>query len=167
MGSDPIALPLLDWLAGEGGALASIAAVVTQPTGQPAAARRPGLGQSNNGRLRNGVPVRQPERRSATKRDWLAAQQADVALVLAYGHILPGRLHRHAAPGHAQSARVDSAPVPRAPRPFRRRLRKATGRHPSFRTMRISVIPVPVRLAQSPSEWARRRGTGAESTRAD
>jgi methionyl-tRNA formyltransferase len=88
MGSDPIALPLLDWLAGEGGALASIAAVVTQPDRPAGRGQKTGAGPVKQWAVARGVPVRQPERRSADERDWLAAQQADVALVLAYGHIL-------------------------------------------------------------------------------
>ena len=35
MGSDPIALPLLDWLAGEGAGRATIAGVFTQPDRPP------------------------------------------------------------------------------------------------------------------------------------
>ena len=88
MGSDPIALPLLDWLAGEGGALASLVAVCTQPDRPAGRGQKTGAGPIKQWAVARGVLVRQPEKLSPDERDWLAAQQADVALVLAYGQIL-------------------------------------------------------------------------------
>lgn len=88
LGSDPIALPLLHWLAGEGSAIAQVVAVFTQPdraTGrgqkvQPNAIKEWALGR--------GLPVLQPEKLTPEMRGQLGAFQADVALVMAYGHIL-------------------------------------------------------------------------------
>jgi methionyl-tRNA formyltransferase len=88
MGSDPIALPLLDWLAGEGGALASIAAVYTQPDRPVGRGLKIATGPVKQWAVEHGITLRQPEKLSPDERDWLAAQQADVVLVLAYGHIL-------------------------------------------------------------------------------
>jgi methionyl-tRNA formyltransferase len=88
MGSDPIALPLLDWLAGEGAALASIAAVYTQPDRPAGRGQMTGAGPVKQWAAAHGVVVRQPEKLTPDERGWMAAQQADVALVLAYGHIL-------------------------------------------------------------------------------
>ena len=88
LGSDPIALPLLDWLAGEGSAVARVIAVFTQPD------RPVGRGQkiTANGiktwALARGLPVYQPEKITEDVRAQLAALQADVSLVMAYGHIL-------------------------------------------------------------------------------
>lgn len=88
LGSDPIALPLLDWLAGEGSAVARVIAVFTQPD------RAVGRGQkiTANGiktwALARGLPVYQPEKITEDVRAQLAALQADVSLVMAYGHIL-------------------------------------------------------------------------------
>jgi len=88
LGSDPIALPLLDWLAGEGRALAQVAAVVTQPD------RAVGRGQKVTPNaikawaLARGLPVHQPEKLTEEARAQLAAAGADVALVMAYGHLL-------------------------------------------------------------------------------
>jgi methionyl-tRNA formyltransferase len=88
LGSDPIALPLLDWLAEEGSSLARVAAVFTQPD------RPAGRGQKVMGNaikfwaLERGLPVHQPEKLTTDTRTQLAALQADVALVMAYGHIL-------------------------------------------------------------------------------
>ena len=88
LGSDPIALPLLDWLAGEGSAVARVVAVFTQPD------RPVGRGQkiTANGiklwALARGLPVFQPEKITDEVRAQLAALNADVSLVMAYGHIL-------------------------------------------------------------------------------
>lgn len=88
LGSDPIALPLLNWLADEGSAVAEVVAVFTQPdraTGrgqkiQPNAIKEWALGRH--------LPVLQPDKLTADVRTQLAGFNADVALVMAYGHIL-------------------------------------------------------------------------------
>lgn len=88
LGSDAIALPLLDWLAGEGSAVAQVVAVFTQPD------RAVGRGQKitpnaiKTWALAHGLPVMQPEKLTQETRTQLAALQPDVALVMAYGHIL-------------------------------------------------------------------------------
>jgi methionyl-tRNA formyltransferase len=88
MGSDPIALPLLDWLAGEGCALASVAAVYTQPDRPAGRGQKIETGPVKQWALARNVAVRQPAKLTPDELVWLAAQQADLALVLAYGHIL-------------------------------------------------------------------------------
>lgn len=88
LGSDPIALPLLSWLTGEGAGFAQLAGVFTQPD------RPVGRGQkiTPNGikqwALERGLPVHQPLKLGEEPRQILASLQADVALVMAYGHIL-------------------------------------------------------------------------------
>lgn len=88
MGSDAIALPALNWLAGEGSGVAQIVAVFTQPD------RAVGRGQKiqpNAIKLwaeERGVPVHQPEKLRAPELATLAGCGADLALVMAYGHIL-------------------------------------------------------------------------------
>lgn len=88
LGSDPIALPLLNWTAGEGSAIAQIVAVFTQPD------RATGRGQKVQPNaikawaLARGLPVFQPEKITAETRQQLAACASDAALVMAYGHIL-------------------------------------------------------------------------------
>ncbi|MFA6288355.1 MAG: methionyl-tRNA formyltransferase [Opitutaceae bacterium] len=87
-GSDPIALPLLEWLAGEGASVGRVPAVFTQPD------RPVGRGQkiTANGiktwALARGLPVYQPEKLTEDVRLQLAAMSADVGLIMAYGHIL-------------------------------------------------------------------------------
>lgn len=88
MGSDAIALPALDWLAGEGSALGRIVAVFTQPD------RAAGRGQKvqpnaiKQWALARGLPVHQPEKFSESDRATLASHAPDLSLVMAYGHIL-------------------------------------------------------------------------------
>nr|MBP6508382.1 methionyl-tRNA formyltransferase [Opitutaceae bacterium] len=88
LGSDPIALPLLNWLAGEGKGCAEVVAVFTQPD------RATGRGQKITANTikewaeARSLPVFQPEKLTEEVRAQLAALQADVALVMAYGHIL-------------------------------------------------------------------------------
>ncbi|ATC65952.1 methionyl-tRNA formyltransferase [Nibricoccus aquaticus] len=88
MGSDGIALPLLEWLVGEGSAWATVIAVYTQPD------RAVGRGQKVQANaikmwaLSRGLPVFQPEKVTEETRVELAGLNADVSLVMAYGHIL-------------------------------------------------------------------------------
>ena len=88
LGSDPIALPLLEWLAGAGAGGARVVAVFTQPD------RAVGRGQKVQANaikawaLARAVPVLQPEKLTADVREQLAAFSPDVALVMAYGHLL-------------------------------------------------------------------------------
>lgn len=88
LGSDPIAMPLLEWLSGEGREIASVIGVFTQPDRavgrgqkvQPNAIKTWALGKS--------IPVMQPEKLTEDVRKQLAGSGADVVLVMAYGHIL-------------------------------------------------------------------------------
>jgi len=88
LGSDAIALPLLEWLAGPGATTASVVAVLTQPD------RAVGRGQKIQANaikawaVERGIPVFQPEKLTEDVRVELAACMADVGLVMAYGHIL-------------------------------------------------------------------------------
>lgn len=86
LGSDGIALPLLESLGPEAGA--SVIAVFTQPD------RAVGRGQKVQPNaikawaLARGLPVFQPEKLTPEVRADLAGLGADVGLVMAYGHIL-------------------------------------------------------------------------------
>jgi methionyl-tRNA formyltransferase len=95
LGSDSIALPLLDWLAptgsgleGEGSAIARLDAIYTQPDRPAGRGQKVGPGSIKQWAVAHRVPVRQPEKLTPEEQAWLAARQADVALVMAYGHIL-------------------------------------------------------------------------------
>ena len=88
MGSDAIALPLLNWLADKAREGVTLVAVYTQPD------RAVGRGQKvqpNAIKLwaqTHGLPVHQPERLTPEELAQLKRYQPDVALIMAYGHIL-------------------------------------------------------------------------------
>ena len=88
LGSDAIARPLLAWLRTEGTEHADVVAVFTQPD------RAVGRGQKIQSNAiadwghAFGLPVFQPEKLTEDVRQQLTALHADLALVMAYGHIL-------------------------------------------------------------------------------
>jgi methionyl-tRNA formyltransferase len=88
LGSDPIALPLLNWLAGEGSAIASVVAVFTQPDRATGRGQKVVENEIKQWALARGLPVFQPEKLTPEVREQLAGMNADVSLVMAYGHIL-------------------------------------------------------------------------------
>jgi methionyl-tRNA formyltransferase len=88
MGSDPVAIPLLDWLAGEGAAAADLVGIFTgpdRPSGRGQSVRPNAVKAWSEGRP---PAVFQPERLDAQALASLTALRPDAALVVAYGHIL-------------------------------------------------------------------------------
>ncbi len=88
MGSDSIALPLLDWLAGEGSGIATLAAIVTGPdkaAGRGQAVRPNPVRAWAAGR---GPAILQPDRLDDGVLAEIGAFRPDVSLVVAFGHIL-------------------------------------------------------------------------------
>ncbi len=88
LGSDPIALPALEWIAGEGSGVASLIAVVTQPdrpSGRGQAVAANAIKVWAHGR---GIPVHQPAKLSDADVAWMSALAPDLTLVMAYGQIL-------------------------------------------------------------------------------
>ena len=88
LGSDPIALPLLDWLAGDGRDVAMVVAVFTQPDRPVGRGQKVVANAVKTWAIARGLPVFQPEKLAGSVRDELATLAPDVALVMAYGHIL-------------------------------------------------------------------------------
>jgi methionyl-tRNA formyltransferase len=88
LGSDSIALPLLDWLAGEGASVGTVVAVFTQPDRPVGRGQKVTANAIKTWALQHGLPVLQPEKVTDDVRAELAAYAADVSLVMAYGHIL-------------------------------------------------------------------------------
>jgi methionyl-tRNA formyltransferase len=88
MGSDPIALPLLDWLDGEGRGTATLAGIVTGPD------KAAGRGQAVRPNAvkawaaDRGLAILQPDRLDDAVLAELGALHPDATLVVAYGHIL-------------------------------------------------------------------------------
>ncbi|MDP3072457.1 MAG: methionyl-tRNA formyltransferase [Opitutaceae bacterium] len=88
LSSDTIALPMLEWLAGEGTSAVEIVAVFTQPDRETGRGQRV---QPNGIKLwaqARGLSVFQPEKLTEDVRQQLVALQPDLGLVMAYGHIL-------------------------------------------------------------------------------
>jgi methionyl-tRNA formyltransferase len=120
MGSDPIALPLLDWFASEGGALAEIIGVYTRPERPAGRGQKIEAGPVKHWAVKHQIVVRQPERLTADDCRWLAEKHADIALVMAYGQILKddfiaaprmGTLNLHASilPRHRGASPIQTA----------------------------------------------------------
>lgn len=88
LGSDAIALPMLEWVAREGASLASVVAVFTQPDRPVGRGQKVQPNAIKTWALARGLPVLQPEKLTPETRDQLAGYGADLGLVMAYGHIL-------------------------------------------------------------------------------
>ncbi len=88
MGSDPIALPVLNGLLGGDSAAARVVAVFTQPDRAVGRGQKVAANAIKGWALERALPVYQPEKITADVRAQLAALGADMALVMAYGHIL-------------------------------------------------------------------------------
>src|SRR5688572_1170479 len=88
LGSDTIALPALQWLAGAGRSVGEVVGVFTQPdrpVGRGQAVTANGIKQWAQ---QHSLRVYQPERLTEEVRVQLAELRPDLALVMAYGHIL-------------------------------------------------------------------------------
>ncbi|HLP07375.1 MAG TPA: methionyl-tRNA formyltransferase [Opitutaceae bacterium] len=88
LGSDAIARPLLDLLAGDARALVEIVAVFTQPDRPHGRGQKLQAGPIKEWALARGVPVFQPERLGPEDVARLHELRADLALVMAYGQLL-------------------------------------------------------------------------------
>jgi methionyl-tRNA formyltransferase len=88
MGSDAIARPALDWLAGEGSRVGQIVAVFTQPDRAAGRGQKIAPNEIKVWARARGIPVLQPEKVGAAERQQLADLKPDLTLVMAYGHIL-------------------------------------------------------------------------------
>lgn len=120
MGSDSIAIPLLDWLITVGEPQVRITAVYTQPDRAVGRGQRVTPNAIKLWALAHDIPVRQPERLTQADHELLANESPDVALVMAYGHILRaafinaprlGTLNLHASilPAHRGASPIQSA----------------------------------------------------------
>jgi methionyl-tRNA formyltransferase len=87
MGSDPIALPLLEWLAGQGSGTL-IVAVYTQPDRPVGRGQKVVANEIKGWAEARGIEVRQPERLGPEELEAFRSLDPDTALVMAYGHIL-------------------------------------------------------------------------------
>lgn len=88
LGSDAIALPLLDWLVGEGASNGRIVAVYTQPDRPVGRGQKVQPNAIKTWALAKGIPVFQPAKLTEESRLELASFAPGLGLVMAYGHIL-------------------------------------------------------------------------------
>lgn len=88
LGSDPIARPLLEWLAGEGADFAQVVAVFTQPDRAVGRGQKVQANAIKSWAIERGLPVFQPEKLTPEVRAQLDTLDADAGLIMAYGHIL-------------------------------------------------------------------------------
>ncbi len=88
LGSDEIARLALDWLAGEGRTVAAVVGVFTQPDRPAGRGQRVQPNAIKAWALERGLPVWQPEKLQGGEQAALADLRPDLALVMAYGHIL-------------------------------------------------------------------------------
>jgi methionyl-tRNA formyltransferase len=120
LGSDAIAQPLLEWLAGEGSSSVEIVAVYTQPDRPVGRGQKIAPNAIKTWALARGIPVFQPEKLTDEVRAHYATLALDLSLVMAYGHILRdafiatprlGTLNLHASilPGYRGASPIQTA----------------------------------------------------------
>lgn len=89
LGSDAISLPLLDWLVGpEGSALVELTAIYTQPDRPVGRGQKVQANAIKQWALARGLSVQQPEKLTPEVLADYTAAGPELALVMAYGHIL-------------------------------------------------------------------------------
>jgi len=88
LGSDPIVLPLLEWLGAAGKATAEVVGVFTQPDRPTGRGQQVTANAIKQWALARNLPVLQPVKITDEVRQQFQDWRADVALVMAYGHIL-------------------------------------------------------------------------------
>lgn len=88
MGSDPIALPLLNWIADGGRDQVALRTIYTQPDRPVGRGQKITANAIKTWSIERGIPVRQPDKLTRSVREELAAESPDVVMVMAYGHIL-------------------------------------------------------------------------------
>lgn len=88
LGSDPITLPLLDWLADHARGRVELVAVYTQPDKPVGRGQKIIANGIKTWALEHGIPVHQPEKITREVREAYAALAPDLSLVMAYGKIL-------------------------------------------------------------------------------
>jgi methionyl-tRNA formyltransferase len=88
LGSDAIALPLLDWLASSGSKIATVVGVFTQPDRAVGRGQKVQSNAIKTWAVSRTLPVFQPDKLTQETRGDLARLTVDAGLVMAYGHIL-------------------------------------------------------------------------------
>lgn len=143
MGSDAIALPLLRDLRSNSAVPVQWCGIYTQPdrpTGRGMKLRANAIKQWA---IQEGIPVRQPQRCGEEDVNWLAGQNVDLILVMAYGQILRKRLIEIPALG-TLNLHASALPELRGASPIHTAI--ATGR----RTTGVSLMRIVPKLDAGP-----------------
>ena len=90
MGSDPIAIPLLETL--RDSSEIQLTSILTQPDRPSGRGKKLKPNAIKAWALGHDLGIRDPEKPSESEIEWLLAQKIDLALVMAYGHILKKKL---------------------------------------------------------------------------
>lgn len=88
MGSDPIAIPLLDFIYSEHNKSIVLKAIFTQPDRPSGRGKKMEEGPIKVWAKERRIPIYQPEKIGQTYNEWLTQEGIDCALVMAYGQIL-------------------------------------------------------------------------------
>ncbi len=88
LGSDPIALPFLEWMTTDVQSGIEIVGVFTQPDRPSGRGQQQAANAIKTWALDLGLPVHQPQKVDEASQRVLESWQPDVSLVMAYGHIL-------------------------------------------------------------------------------
>lgn len=88
MGSDPIALPLLNYLYSQGKNDFKLVGVISQPDRPSGRGHKVTPNPISAWALEKGLPLFQPEKPSEIELNWLKDESIDLVLVMAYGHII-------------------------------------------------------------------------------
>lgn len=94
MGSDPIALPMLDYIQSEACADTRITAVFTQPDRRTGRGMQLHANEIKSWALAQSIEVLQPVKCGEAEAEIICNKQIDLVLVMAYGQILPGCILR-------------------------------------------------------------------------
>jgi len=87
-GSDPISIPLLDWMRSREGSGISLVGVITRPDRQSGRGKKPHPTPIKQWALENGIDVLQPEVPGPEEISWMRDNEVELALVMAYGQLL-------------------------------------------------------------------------------
>ena len=118
MGSDPISIPLLEAL--QKSTSIELAGILTQPDRPSGRGKKLKVNAIKSWAMDHGLNVRDPEKPSEQEVEWINDQKFDLALVMAYGHILKKGLlnapplgcwnfHASILPKHRGASPVESA----------------------------------------------------------
>lgn len=87
-GSDPISLPLLNYLRERAPDGVTLVGVVSQPDRRKGRGKQLSPNEISAWALEHGIELLRPEKPGPELEDWLREREVELALVMAYGHIL-------------------------------------------------------------------------------